>query len=188
MFDRSALNDELEKIEKFFENNKNDVDGKQEVLTNLRKTLKTIDELNETTKWPKLEAELKEEYYRLEKANKELGNEKTTQVVNQIKNQLEEVIKVKDVKLGNVLLDEINSFFVQLTCIYQLIGFIRHHNQNFGSYRWRDPNKARTLLNQGLQKIGESPDVDELHPIVIAIIDCLYPEDRPSGDDSVLVG
>lgn len=179
---------ELEKIEKSFENSKNDVDGKQEVLTNLRKTLKTIDELIETTEWPKLEAELKEEYYRLEKANKELGNEKTTQVVNQIKNQLEEVIRVKDVKLGNVLLEEINSFFVQLTFIYQLIGFIRHYNQNFGSYRWRDPNKARTLLNQGLQKIGESPDVDELHPIVIAIIDCLYHEDRPSGDDSVLVG
>jgi len=133
-----------------------------------------------------LEAELKEEYYRLEKANKELGNEKTTQVVNQIKHQLEEVIKVKDVKLGNVLLDEINSFFVQLTFIYQLIGFIRHHNQNFGSYRWIDPNKARTLLNQGLQKIGESPDVDELHPIVIAIIDCLDHEDRPSGDDTIL--
>jgi molecular chaperone DnaK len=169
---------ELEKIEKSFENNKNDVDGKQEVLTNLRKTLKTIDELNETTEWPKLEAELKEEYYRLEKANKELGNEKTTQVVNQIKNQLEEVIKVKDVKLGNVLLEEINSFFVQLTFIYQLIGFIRHHNQNFGSYRWRDPNKARTLLNQGLQKIGESPDVDELHPIVISLIELIVEGDQ----------
>lgn len=179
---------ELEKIEKSFENNKNDVDGKQEVLTNLRKTLKTIDELNETTEWPKLEAELKEEYYRLEKANKELGNEKTTQLVNQIRNQLEEVIKVKDVKLGNVLLDEINSFFIQLTLVYQLIGFIRQHNQNFESYRWRDSNKARTLLNQGLQKIGESPDVDELHPIVISLIDLLPPDERPSGDDTVLVG
>ena len=177
---------ELEKIEKSFENNKNDIDGKQEVLTNLRKTLKTIDELNETTEWPKLEAELKEEYYRLEKANKELGNEKTTQVVNQIKNQLEEVIKVKDVKLGNVLLEEINSFFVQLTFIYQLIGFIRHHNQNFGSYRWKDLNKARTLLNQGLQKIGESPDVDELHPIVVSLIDLLPEEQKPSDDDTIL--
>ena len=177
---------ELEKIEKSFENNKNDVDGKQEVLTKLRKTLKTIDELNETTEWPKLEAELKEEYYRLEKANKEFGNEKTTQVINQFKNQLEEVFKLKDVKLGNVLLDEINSFFIQLTFIYQLIGFIRQHNQNFGSYRWRDPNKARTLLNQGLQKIGESPDVDELHPIVVSLIDLLPEEQKPSDDDTIL--
>lgn len=179
---------ELEKIEKSFENNKNDVDGKKEVLTNLRKTLKTIDELNEKSEWPKLETELKEEYYGLEKANNELGNDKTTQVVNQIKHQLEEVIKVKDVKLGNVLLDEINSFFIQLTFIYQLIGFIRQHNQNFDSYSWRDPNKARTLLNQGLQKIGESPDVDELHPIVISLIDLLPPDERPSGDEEVLVG
>jgi molecular chaperone DnaK len=179
---------ELEKIEEIFENNKNDVDGKQEVLTNLRKTLKIIDELNELTEWPNLEAKLKEEYYRLEKANKDLGNEKTTQVISQIKNQLEEVINIKDVKLGNVLLEEINSFYVQLTFIYQLIGFIRHHNQNFGSYKWRDPNKARTLINQGLQKIGESPDIDELHPIVVSLIDLLPPDERPSGDDSVLVG
>lgn len=179
---------DLEKIEKTFENNKNDVDGKQEVLTNLRKTLKTIDELIGKSEWPRLEAELKEEYYRLESANKDLGNEKTTQAVNQVKSQLEEVIKLKDVKLGNTLLAEINSFFVQLTFIYQLIGFIRHHNQNFDSYRWRDPNKARTLLNQGLQKIGENPDVDELHPVVIAIIDLLPPNERPSGDDSVLIG
>lgn len=131
---------------------------------------------------------MKEEYYRLEKANKELGNDKTTQVVNQFKHQLEEVIKVKDVKLGNVLLDEINTFFIQLTLIYQLIDFIRQHNQNFGSYRWREPNKARTLLNQGLQKIGVSPDVDELHPIVVSLIDLLPPDERPSGDDSILVG
>jgi molecular chaperone DnaK len=177
---------ELEKIEKSFENNKNDVDGKQEVLSNLRKTLKTIDELNETIEWPKLESELKEEYYRLEKANKEHGNEKTTKVVNELKNQLEEVIKVKDVKLGNVLLEEINSIYIQITFIYQLIGFIRHHNQNFGSYNWGDSNKARTILNQGLQKIGENPDIDELHPIVISLINLLPDEQKPSDDDTIL--
>lgn len=179
---------ELEQIEKSFENNKNDVDGKQEVLTNLRKSLKTIDELNETTEWPKLEETLKEEFYRLEKVNNDLGNEKTTQVVNQFRSQLDEIIRAKDVKLGNVLLEEINSFFVQLTFIYQLIGFVRHHNDNFGSYHWKDSNRARTLLNRGLQIIGENPDVDELHPVVISLIDLLPNDERPSGDDSVLVG
>ncbi len=94
-------------MQKSFENNKNDVDGKQEVLTNLRKSLKAIDELNDTTEWPKLEETLKEEFYRLEKVNNDLGNEKTTQVVNQFRSQLDEVIRAKDVKLGNVLLEEI---------------------------------------------------------------------------------
>ncbi len=179
---------ELDKIEKAFENNKNDVDGKQEVLTNLRKSLKTIDELNETTEWPKLEETLKEEFYRLEKANNDLGNDKTTQVVNQFRSQLDEVIRAKDVKLGNVLLEEISSFFVQLTFIYQLIGFVRHHNNNFGSYNWKDNGRARTLLNRGQQIISENPDVDELHPIVISLIELLPNDERPSGDDSVLVG
>ncbi len=179
---------ELEKIEKSFENNKNDVDGKQEVLTNLRKSLKSIDELNDTTEWPKLEETLKEEFYRLEKVNNDLGNEKTTQVVNQFRSQLDEVIRAKDVKLGNVLLEEIEGFFIKLTFIYQLIGFIRSHNENFGSFHWKDSGRARTLLNQGLQIIGENPTVDELHPVVISLIDLLPNDERPSGDDSVLVG
>lgn len=179
---------ELEQIEKSFENNKNDVDGKQEVLTNLRKSLKTIDELNDTTEWPKLEETLKEEFYRLEKVNNDLGNEKTTQVVNQFRSQLDEVIRAKDVKLGNVLLEEMTQFFVQLTFIYQLIGFIRSHNENFGSFHWKDSGRARTLLNKGLQIIGENPTVDELHPVVISLIDLLPNDERPSGDDSVLVG
>ena len=179
---------ELKQLEKSFENNKNDVDGKQEVLTNLRKTLKAIDELNEATEWPKLEETLKEEFYRLEKANNDLGNEKTTQVVNQFRSQLDEVIRAKDVKLGNILLEEIEGFFVQLTLIYQLIGFVRSYNDNFGSFNWKDSGRARSLLNKGLQIIGENPTVDELHPVVISLIDLLPNDERPSGDDSVLVG
>ncbi|MGG5507264.1 MULTISPECIES: Hsp70 family protein [unclassified Myroides] len=179
---------EIEALEQKFDNNKDDVDNKQEVLTNLRKTLKTIDELNETTEWPKLEENLKEEFYRLEKANKDLGNEKTTQIVNQLRKQLEEVIKTQDIKIGNALLEEINTVFFQLTLVYQLIGFIRQHNHHFGSYNWRDSHRARQLLNEGLQQIGENPTVDDLHPIVIALINLLPDDEKPSGDDSVLVG
>jgi molecular chaperone DnaK len=182
------IENDLTELEKKFDNSKNDVDGKQEVLTNLRKTLKTIDDLNETTEWPKLEEELKEEFYRLEKANKDLGNDRSTQVVNQLRNQLEEVLKTQDIKLGNALAEEIHSVFFQLTLVYQLINFIRQHNQNFGSYHWQDNNRARQLLNEGLQQIGENPTTEDLHPIVIDLINLLPNEEKPSGDDSVLVG
>lgn len=179
---------EIAELERKFENSKNDVDGKQEVLTNLRKTLKTIDELSETTEWPKLEEELKEEFYRLEKANKDLGNDRSTQVVNQLRNQLEEVLKSQDIKLGKALAEEIHSVFFQMTLVYQLINFIRQHNQHFASYHWKDSNRARQLLNEGLQQIGENPNTDDLHPIVVDLINLLQNEERPSGDDSVLVG
>ncbi|MGV0927485.1 MULTISPECIES: Hsp70 family protein [unclassified Empedobacter] len=179
---------EIIELEKKFENSKNDVDGKQEVLNNLRKMLKSIDVLNETTEWPKLEEELKEEFYRLEKANKDLGNDKTTKVVNQLRTQLEEVLRTQDIKLGKVLLEEISSAFVQLTFIYQLINVIRNYNQNFTSYHWKNSQRARSVINEGLQIIGNQPTVDDLHPIVREIFELLPNDERPSGDDSVLVG
>ncbi len=97
---------ELEKIEKFFENNKNDVDGKQEVLTNLRKTLKTIDELIETTEWPKLELQIISNFNRLEKLVQQLKNDNLNNLKTLFKEQTNEVIRTKDIKLGNALLTE----------------------------------------------------------------------------------
>lgn len=182
------VQDELDEIERTFERNKNDIDGKQKVVTNLRKSLKIIDELNETTEWPKLEETLKDEFYRLEKANKQLGNENTNQAVNQYRNQLEEVIKSKDVKLGNILLDEIQGFFFQLTMIYQLIGIVRNFDDDFHSFNWSDSSQARNLINKGLQLISENPNVNDLRPIVSTLYNLLPTEERPSSDDSVLVG
>lgn len=43
-------------------------------------------------------------------------------------------------------------------------------------------------INRGLQIIGENPNVYELHPVVISRIDLLPNDERPSGDESVLVG
>lgn len=179
---------EIAELEKKFENSKNDVDGKQEVLTNLRKTLKTIDELSETTEWPKLEEELKEEFYRLEKANNEFGDEKTTQAVNQLRSQLEHVIQSQDIKLGKALGEEISSLFFLLTLIFQLIGTIKSYNQNFGRYQWKDSQRARSVINEGMQIIGNQPTVENLRPIVREIFELLDPVNKPSGDDEILLG
>ena len=183
-----SLNAELEEIETKFHNNKDDVDTKQEVLSNLRKTLKKIDELGEGMEWPKMEEQLKDEFFRLEKVNRDLGNEKTAQIVNHLRSRLEDVLQKKDTKLGAALLAVISELYFSLTMIYQLIGIIRNYNQNFGSYNWINPQRARSAINEGLQIIGDQPTVDELRPIVREIFDQLKEEDRPSDDDSVLVG
>ena len=48
------IENDLTELEKKFDNSKNDVDGKQEVLTNLRKTLKTIDDLKRNNRMAKI--------------------------------------------------------------------------------------------------------------------------------------
>jgi len=178
---KSEFEEKLKKVKSIFES-KNTESGRLESRSELQKLAREIEQIEKLNEWPNLEETLKEEFYRLEKANNDLGNDKTTQVVNQLRSQLEQVIRAKDVKLGNVLLAEINSFFVQLTLIYQLVGFIRQHNDNFGSFNWKDSSRARTLLNKGLQIISENPTVDELHPLVISVIDCMEEESKPGED------
>ncbi|MGY0393301.1 Hsp70 family protein [Bizionia sp. KMM 8389] len=172
----------LKNVKNIFESKDTEA-GRLETRSELQKLAREIEKLEKLNEWPNLEETLKEEFYRLEKANNELGNDKTTQVVNQFRSQLDEVIRAKDVKLGNTLLEEISGFFVHLTLIYQLVGFIRQHNNNFNSYNWKDAARAKTLLNKGLQIISENPTTDELHPIVIAIIDCMVDDgNKPSED------
>jgi len=180
------IENEILELEQRFENNRNEEDNKQEVLANLRKSLKSIDSLSD--EWSKLETKLKEQFYELENVNKDFGNDKTTQSVNQLRSQLDEVIKSQDVKLGKSLSEEMEALFIRLTLIYQLIGFDRHHHQNFGTYNWKDSHRARQLLNEGLRQIGENPTTEDLHPIVIDLINLLPNDERPSGDDAVLVG
>lgn len=183
-----AIEKEIDSLNSRLDQGRNDYDRKKEVLDNLRKSLKQIDDLNENIEWPKLEAELREEFDRLEKANNELGNEKTSQHVNQLRTQVDEVIRKKDVKVGQALLEEIHNLFFAMTFIYQLIGFVHQHSENFGSFHWRDPQRARQLINQAEQVIAENPTKERLHPIVIDLINELPPEERsqPGGDDEVL--
>jgi molecular chaperone DnaK len=108
-FKLKQVETDLERIEilLLFDKNENDVDRKQEVLTNLRKILKSIDELNETLEWPKLELDLKEAYNRLDSLSNDLKNDNIIQMAFQFKTQLNEVIKTKDIKAGNFLLQEV---------------------------------------------------------------------------------
>ena len=187
--DKEKLNiigDELNSIESLFNKNKNDVDGKQQVVTNLRKTLKKIDEISFASEWPSLEKELKEEFYKLEKIQTELGNDKTQNEISNIKLQLEEILLSKDVKLGNLLKDEILRLFISMTFIYQLMNFIEAYDENFNDYNWKDSSKARDLLNQGKEILNDEPNTDELHPLVISLINLLPDDEKPSGDDTVL--
>ena len=131
------IESELGQIEKSFENNKEDLDNKAEVLRDLRLSLKSIDAINDASEWPKLEEKLKEDFYRLEKAESDLGDDKTKAIVSELRNQLEKVLENENVKDGNVLLTEINAFYFHLTFIYQLINWIRHHNENFDDFDWK---------------------------------------------------
>jgi len=155
------------------EENKNSQE-KKAVLQHLKEVLRKIEDEDAGTEWERLEKEIREEFERLEKADRELGNDKSHQVVNQLRNQTDQVIRSKNVLMGCDLLEQITHVFFQLTMIYQCMGLIRECNNNFGRFRWKDANRARQLVNQGMT-------VEQLQPIAAQLIELMPREDAENA-------
>lgn len=154
-------------------------------MSNLKELLRKIEELDDSTEWQRVERELREEFDRLENAQNELGNDKSALLVNQIRGQVDNVIRVKDAKLGREILDQISSLFVHLTLVYQCMGLIRDCHNRFGTICWKDSTRARQLVNRGLEEINNQPSVDKLHPIVCGLID-LMPNEEAANAEGLL--
>lgn len=161
-----------------FEGEKGSDDGKMHLLADLRRAFLKIEGIEKEHEWDSLEAELRTEFDRLEKANNDLGNKYNSQV-KELRNQTDEAIRKKDIQMGRQVLDDINSLFIGVTLIYQLIGFVQHHSRNFGQYSWKDASRARQLLNQGMEMVGNNPEADSLHPLVCAVIELM---DMPENE------
>ena len=181
--DVSDLQVQLDRVK---EEHKNSSE-KKAVLQHLKEVLREIEKKDSATEWERLEQELRDEFDRLERANNDLGNDRSTVLVNQFRTQVDKVIRSKDVNLGREVKEQVHSLFFHLTMVYQLIGFIKHHNENFGRYQWKDSARARQLLNQGISKINNQPQTEELRPIVISLIE-LLPEEERGGLGQGLLG
>lgn len=143
----------------------------------LKRVLQNVEELENKTEWQRLEKELRSEFSRLEHAQKDLGNDKSSQLVEQLRSQTDEVIRDKDVQMGREILEQVSSLYFSLTLVYQCIGFIRYYNENFSSIRWDDSGHARQLINRGLAEISNNPSSETLLPIVQALLKLMPPEE-----------
>ena len=162
----------LSDIDGRFDGEKGTEDGKMHLLADLRRAFLKMEETEKAHEWESLETELREEFDRLEKANNDLGNKHDEQVA-ELRRQTDMAIRKHDVRMGRQVLSEINSVFVSVTLIYQLVGFVRHYNTNFNQVKWKDAARARQLLNQGLETINDNPNVEVLHPLVCSVYDLI---------------
>lgn len=153
---------------------------KKEVLNHLRELLRKIEKIDAGTEWQRLEKELREEFDKLEKAQNDLGNEKSAQLVNQLRTQTDNAIRTKNVQVGREVLEQINSLFFQLTMLYQCMGIIRYCNERFASMHWKDSSRARQLVNRGMDQINNNPTTEGLRQIAAELLG-LMPKDEAEG-------
>ncbi|MDE6537622.1 MAG: Hsp70 family protein [Muribaculaceae bacterium] len=172
--DVADLERQLESVE---QEHANSTESKM-VMQHLKEVLRKIEDFEEGTEWGRVEAELRDEFDRLEKANADLGNNKTNQAVEALRAQIDEVIRKQDVKMARELKEIVNHLFFQLTMVYQCRYLIEDMNRDFNSIQWKDRNRARTLINQGMAEINNQPTREKLQPIAVALLELLPEEEK----------
>lgn len=151
---------------------------KKEVLNHLRELLRKIEKLDAGTEWERVEKELREEFDKLEKAQEDLGNERSAQLVDQLRTQTDNAIRSKNVQVGREVLELVTRLFFELTILFQCMGFIRYCNERFASLLWKDSSRARQLVNRGMEQINNNPTTEGLRPIAAELLE-LLPKDGP---------
>lgn len=155
---------------------------KKEVLNHLRELLRKIEKLDAGTEWERVEKELREEFDKLEKAQDDLGNERSAQLVDQLRTLTDNAIRSKNVQVGREVLEQVTRLFFELTILFQCMGFIRYCNERFASLHWKDSSRARQLVNRGMEQINNNPTTEGLRSIAAELLELLPKDgDRPGG-------
>lgn len=185
--------EKLDAFEAQLENEKGSADGKMKILDGLRKELLKLDGAEKSAEYPKVEEELKEAFYELEdliekiKHNNDDDNLNMKQIethLEEYRNKVEHIIKEKNIKEAKELTREIGQLDFELrnavTGNAMDVQFLRHFNDGFNSFHWRDANKARQLLNQGLQ-MATNGNTSGIRPILQQLVSLLPDNEKPSN-------
>ncbi len=155
---------------------------KMAVEDQIKRLLRDIDGVDRKTEWHRLEMELRSGFERLEYAQENLGNEKTAKLVEQLRTQVDQVIRSQNVTVGKDVLEQVNTLFFKMTMVYQCMGLIEKYDKIFSSCPWIDSARARQLIDRGLQIMNDNPTTEALLPIARCILDLLPNRGGSDGD------
>jgi molecular chaperone DnaK len=191
----NQIESELDDSKTEFDQGKGDYDRKMGILDSLRNTLKEIDTLQAKGEWPKIEEELKSVFYSLEETNTQFSNDKAIQIINEFKAQIPGVIKDKNIKVAQDLIDNMRQLDYAIAAeglgAQMEIMHLNHFNEEFDILQWRDRSRARSILDRGLQMAVDNPEKERLQPIISELYKLLPDADKKilsDGDGSELIG
>jgi molecular chaperone DnaK len=183
----------LTELEIQLEQGQSSDDRRFQVLNNLRKEMKIIDEIENEAELPKLLQELKNEFYDLEalvKKVKDLGDDEEMDMAKieehtaELKAQIEQAIKAKDKKVIQELIRKIGSLDFALrdalAGVQMDINLLQSLDSEFNSTNWTNANRARDLINRGLQMANNNPSKQALRQLVIQVLDLRQDTDATS--------
>ncbi len=185
------VSEKLEALEEQLENEKGSADGKMKIFDGLRKELLKLDGAEKQAEWPKVEQKLKDAFYELEdliekiKRNSDdtdLNMSNVNAHIQEYRTKIEHIIKEKNIKEAKELIQDIGQLDFELrnavTGNAIDVQFLQHFNDGFNSFHWKDANKARQLINQGMQMVTNG-NTSGVRSILQQLIGLLPDNEKP---------
>ncbi|MDR2467031.1 MAG: Hsp70 family protein [Prevotellaceae bacterium] len=168
----------IESLEQQLENEKGNADGRLKILEGLRKELLQLDPLEKELEWPKIEQDLKSTFFILEDYIKKIKLNGDTEDLNMktidatlhdYRQNIDAIIRAKNAGAAKQLTSEIIGMVVEIENILTGgktdVSRLQYHDENFNTLKWKDPAKARALINEGKRLIAGGR-IDQLRPIL----------------------
>ena len=160
-----------------------DRDTKDQVLADMQALGIKVDTQYSLGDWEREEQRLRGMFDELEKDNQKYGNAQTTQMIEQLRHNVDEVIRSKNVEMARELYDQLWAFDYKIAEVEFFVVWILDWQRQFNQKTWKDRNRARSLINQGLEIIQNQPTTEKLRPIVDGLISLLPDDEKPGNDD-----
>jgi molecular chaperone DnaK len=170
--------EKLNTLEQQLKNEGGSADGKMKILNSLRKELLKLDEAEKAVAWPKLEQKLKNVFYELEDLIiqiKKNGDSSYFNMINieteyqEYKKNIELIIKEKKQKEAKELIREIDDERSIILVYLIPERFLQSFNSQFNIMKWKNPETAKELINQGFLNARSDYDRKKLAEIIFAI-------------------
>ena len=171
---------QLLELEKEFASNSGDRDRMDKAVADLKRIGKSIDSDYASGEWERTEKELRRMYNELKQDNDKYGNAETTKLVEALHTEADKAINSKDISYAKEIREQMWALDYKIAEVDYYIAWIVRWNKNFDSHDWTDRQRARQLVNKGLEIISDKPTADSLRPIANELNRLLPISQRPN--------
>jgi molecular chaperone DnaK len=181
-----------------FKNVEGSEEGKMKILNNIRKNRTVLDEFESSIEWSESKKEMKSSYFKAEELidkikkdglGADLNMQKIEARLEDFKNKIEDIIRIKDVQMAKEIIEAIDGFILSVVSgIMPDDGlleknFIDYTNENFSTLKWTNPTKAREFINQGITNINNNGSLQQLKQLCSKISDLIDRTDPKQPKD-----
>ena len=179
LIDPKPLEQQLQQVE---EENRNSQE-KKAVLQHLKEVLRKIEALEGSTEQQRIIYQLKKTEQEMTELQCTYGDEITQLRYHQLQLQVEEVTDNPDVRLANMLINDMKLFMCSMEILRNYISWVHHFDNNYDYYQWRNAVKARQAIDKALEIVKDKPTILKLDPL-LDLIFALRIEDKNKTTDN----